>query len=99
MVYVTRNPEGEVVAISSDPNTPGAVATSADDPGVQEFLANSDLEMVRVIEDVIDLLVDRQMIRFTDLPQSAQKKLLSRKSLRSKLNGIGPLVGSDDDVI
>jgi hypothetical protein len=99
MVYVTRNPEGEVIAISSDPNTPGAVATSADDPGVQEFLANSDLEMVRVIEDVIDLLVDRRMIRFTDLPQSAQRKLLGRKTLRSRLSGIGPLVGGEDDLI
>ncbi len=99
MVYVTRNTEGEVISISSDPNTPGAVAAAADDPGVQEFLASSDLEMVRVIEDVIDLLVDQQMIRFTDLPASAQKKLLSRKTLRSKLSGIGPLVGGDDDVI
>ena len=99
MVYVTRNSDGEVVAISSDPNTPGAIATAVDDPGVQEFLASSDLGMVRVIEDVIDLLVDQQTIRFTDLPESAQAKLLSRKTLRSRLSGIGPLVGDEDDVI
>jgi hypothetical protein len=99
MVYVTRNATGEVIAISSDPSIPGATPTTGDDPEVQRFLADSDLELVRVIEDIVDLLVDQQMIRFTDLPASAQKKLLNRKTLRSKLSGIGPLVGDEDDVI
>jgi hypothetical protein len=51
---------------------------------------------VRVLEDVIDLLVEKGVFRFTDLPAPAQEKLLSRRSLRSSLRGLN-LLGEEGD--
>lgn len=42
----------------------------------------SDLEMIRVIEDVIDALVAKSVINMSDLPQPVQIKLLKRKKFR-----------------
>lgn len=55
----------------------------------------SDLGMSRVLEDVIDLLIDRQIIRFTDLPAEAQKKLNNRHHLRTRHSNL-KLVDEDD---
>lgn len=45
-------------------------------------LVQSDLALARVLEDLIDVLIERQVLRFTDLPQAAQDKLVQRRSLR-----------------
>ena len=52
--------------------------------------------MSRVLEDVINLLVDQGTIRFTDLPEAAQHKLLSRRELRGHRNGMNLLDEGDD---
>lgn len=49
------------------------------------FLLRSDLDVTRVLEDLIDLLVMRGVINFTDLPESAQNKLLGRRRARADL--------------
>jgi len=66
---------------------------------VIEGLKNSDLEIARVTEDLIYLLVQKNVILFTELPEIVQDKLLSREKLRDKLSGaiISPL--SDDEGI
>ena len=60
----------------------------ADDPEVRQFLeqgddlpsqlALSDAGMGRVTEDLIDVLIDRGVIQFTDLPAAAQIRLMAR---------------------
>lgn len=40
--------------------------------------------MVRIVEDLIDLLIQKNLILLTDLPQVAQNKLLARKHLRDR---------------
>ncbi len=67
--------------------------------GGHSALAASDMRLVRVLEDVIDLLIERGLIRFTDLPQSAQGKLLERKSLRAQMNGLDILDEADEKLI
>ena len=42
----------------------------------------SDLSMVRVLEDVIDTLVKKSIINITDLPPEVQDKLTTRKKMR-----------------
>jgi hypothetical protein len=44
----------------------------------------SDIHLARVLEDLITLMVERNMIRFTDFPPAAQKRLNDRQSLRKK---------------
>ena len=64
----------------------------------QGSLQESDMWLVRVLEDLIDLLIDRDVIRFTDLPLPAQEKLMERRSLRQTLGALN-LLGETDETI
>lgn len=57
-------------------------------PEALDRLASSDQALIRVLEDLIETLVSRNVIHFTDLPEAAQTKLLERRSLRRSLNGL-----------
>ena len=54
---------------------------------VLEALNRSDLELVRVLEDLIMVLIDKGVISLADLPKPAQKKLMIRNNLRSSFTG------------
>jgi hypothetical protein len=58
--------------------------------------ARLDADFVRVIEDVIDTLIARNVINITDLPDQAQAKLFARKSFRERA-GRNALKLFDDD--
>ena len=95
MMYIRRNEKGEIIAASDEPLA-GFVDAPADDTDLQEFLESvtsdhsdsrlreSDTSLIRVIEDLVDLLTTKGIIRFTDLPEEAQNKLVRRKSLRGQ---------------
>jgi hypothetical protein len=105
-MYVMRNTEREIVALSHVKTEMCCEAIAQDDIELQQFLTsiktsqqtlleNTDLAMARVLEDVVNLLVGQGTIRFTDLPEAAQVKLLSRKELRN--GALGAYQLSDDD--
>lgn len=108
MVYIKRDEQGRIVAAGHEPGGPDWVQAAGDEPEVVVFaqalvsgeqgLAASDLALVRVLEDVIDLLVERSVIRFTDLPAAAQEKLNARRSARASLRQLN-LLDDDADVI
>ena len=97
-VYIIRNADGHIERLSAEA-VEGAVPASVGDPEVQNFLRDLDVDLVRVLEDVIDLLVSRGIFRFTDLPESAQQKLVFRKNLRSQWQSVPDPLGSGDDLI
>jgi hypothetical protein len=49
-----------------------------------EAFLRLDADFVRVIEDLIDVLIVKNLISITDLPAEVQSKLLARKSFREK---------------
>lgn len=49
-------------------------------------LSRTDTEMARVLEDLIDVLIHRGVIQFTDLPEAARAKLLERRQTRAHLS-------------
>ena len=95
MAYVLKNPQGEIVAAGAMENL-GAGWVFVEDSSREylDFLERSlakgdpfresDIHMARVLEDLITLLIERNMIRFTDLPAPAQKRLNDRQSMRKK---------------
>ena len=104
MVYVKRDGEGRIVSVSLTHDAAHDEAAPPGDPAVTGFaravmgedpLADSDMRLVRVLEDVIDLLIGRDVIRFTDLPQAAQAKLMERRSMRQTRDVLN-LLGGDD---
>lgn len=57
----------------------------------QAKFRESDLHLARVLEDLIALLIERDLIRFTDFPEAAQKRLIERQSLRNDSNKLNLL--------
>jgi hypothetical protein len=82
-------------------------AVSTSDPEVQVFtqdvssqadiLKRSDSGLVRVVEDLIDVLINRGLLLFTDLPDAAQAKLMERRQTRASMGHRLQSVLLDDD--
>lgn len=65
----------------------------------RERLAESDQALIRVVEDLIDTLVAKDLLHFTDLPEAAQAKLLERRTLRRSVNALNLLQDDDQQMI
>ena len=96
MPYAHRNAEGHIESLH---RTASGQASEYVDPHgeeVRQFLGvadpiNSqfmtlDANFVRVIEDMIDTLVAKNVINITDLPPQAQAKIMARKSFRDRVS-------------
>lgn len=116
MPYAMRNASGEIVALFAqasdnatefvDVNLPevrafvGLSKSTTIGPEIIEHLSSSDMHMVRVLEDLLEVLIANKVILFTDLPTAAQVKLLERRSARSKLTSSSDdLIANDNDAI
>ena len=110
MIYVERDKDGNIIAIHKNPDSKAMEPRHLMDAEVLEFLdksgdlathldslSSSDIGMIRVIEDLIDILIKKNIILFTDLPHQAQEKILSRKNVRDQLGDVCIMV--DDDKI
>lgn len=60
-----------------------------------DLLRHSDLDLVRVLEDVVNVLVERGVIRYTDLPEAARRKLDERAVARAELEGLADHPGDE----
>lgn len=90
MFYVLRDATGQISSLHRDPVV-GAQTLAADHPEVRVFLgldsdhqqfATLDASFLRVLEDLIDALIRRNVLCITDLPMEAQLKLFDRKHYR-----------------
>jgi len=61
-------------------------------------LADTDRGMARLTEDLIDTLINKGVIKFTDLPPAAGAKYLERQAKRQKLTAIQSLVADEKDI-
>lgn len=99
MIYVERNDAGEIIALHKNSTNTASEQKPLSDPEVLAFLEShheagpirtlltrTDPGMIRVIDDLVDVLITKNIIKFTDLPHEAQEKLLNRKKVRSDLN-------------
>jgi len=100
MPYIVRDNTGKIVGLSATQSQPGQEYREASDgevdtflqqmsaDHVKELLSTSDAEMVRVIEDLVSLLIQKSVICFTDLPLAVQHKLVDRDKARKQMNEI-----------
>jgi len=49
------------------------------------LLSLSDMGIIRLLEDLIDLLIRKHIISFTELPEQAQERIRERKRLRESM--------------
>jgi hypothetical protein len=67
------------------------------EPLPAQALSESDTAIARVLEDLIDILITRGVIQFTDLPEAAQDKLLNRRQTRAMLKDSLQLLPGEGD--
>jgi len=110
MPFVRRDENGKIAAVFNEPEGGANEELPAGHEDLVEFMGISvkqvldadewlqaDLTLVRVTEDLIDVLIENGTIAFTDLPAGAQNKLINRQGLRSEMSYVEALFGSDED--
>ena len=109
MPYVHKDAEGKILAVYED-FIEGAEEVAPDDPELAAFITKnipnagmvdewvqSDLALSRVVEDLVDVLIEKNLIMFTDLPDGAQQKLMERRGLRKEFTYVENLFGDDEN--
>ncbi len=51
------------------------------------YLSDSDVSIIRVLEDIADALDSNKILKKSKLPQASQEKLAARKAARGKMKG------------
>ena len=110
MPYVRRDASGRIDSLHRQPGEGQAEFLADDHAEVLGFLGRDaqagsdgfvrlDADFVRVIEDVIDTLIVKNVLNITDLPAEAQAKLFARKSFRERIskNSLRLFEGADLD--
>lgn len=111
MPFVSRNRSGEITGFS-DKSLPGfeeemlswapefvqflVDRVPAGPEAAREVLAATDMQMLRLIEDLVELLITKQLIKFTDLPPAAAEKYIKRQIARLGLQNASPIVEEHD---
>lgn len=107
MFHISRNVDGKLLSVSRE-WFPGSEEIDEAHTEIQAFFGAkggtpefdaADADFVRVIEDLIDTLIAKNIIRHTDLPAAAQKKLLLRKGLRNRVKGALNLLDTDERIL
>ena len=96
MPYVRRLADGRIDSLHRERQSDAAEFLDERHPDVLGFLGRGaqssgdfsrlDADFVRVIEDVIDTLIVKNIINITDLPSEAQAKLFARKTFRERIS-------------
>lgn len=106
MPFVKRDEQGAVTAVSEESGAGFTEELSKDDPAFAAFLARvgsseassleaTDQDFIRVLEDVVELLIAKGLILFTELPESAQQKIMRRQQMRSQVGDLQDLISED----
>ena len=98
MLYVERDDNGNIIGLHRSPDPKADEQKSIMDEEILAFLNKnvdtdtwvrllslSDIGIIRILEDLIDLLIRKNVILFTDLPEEAQSKIRERKKVRERI--------------
>jgi len=110
MPFVRRNMHGQIDALVDHPEPGVEEELAPDHPDVVAFFsaidpeggaqaaqwAKEDLALARVAEDLIDVLIEKGVIAFTDLPEPAQQKLIKRRGKRQEMDYVSTLFSMVD---
>jgi hypothetical protein len=108
MFYVQRDATGQLLRVEAASYEGFSEILPADNAEIQEWfgddevenslkqLKQSDLDMIRVLEDLIDVLTAKGVFSITDLPAGAQAKLLNRSKARKALGSLNNLIDEEE---
>lgn len=109
MLYAERDKEGKIISISihptenhtepiSEEELAAFIAEGTDSDSLLALISVLDVRIIRVLEDLIDLLIKKNLILFSDLPHHAQQKLAERKIVRKKIQQDPPIIQVEEDL-
>jgi len=116
MPFIKRNTNGDICALAREqidttyeyilPSTPELQEYTAQELATinqaapLNALIDSDKAIARVTDDLINLLIEKHIILFTELPQAVQIKLLDREKLRAEhaSTGFVPFMDENDSL-
>lgn len=97
-MYVERDADGKIIALHDSAKPYAGEQKSSIDDEILEFLYTnadadtrklllslSDMGIIRLIEDLVDLLIEKNLILFTELPPHAQERIHERKQIRETM--------------
>jgi hypothetical protein len=109
MLYVERNERGEIIAIRRDQKGAAGEVKEKVDEEIRLFLGENDgkddgrpniaaldTATIRVIDDIVELLVRKNLIMFSELPEAARDKLLARRRMRALIQDGGSIVDESE---
>ncbi len=107
MPYVKRDENHKIVAVFSECVESDLEQIEEEDSEYQAFLfkcafnvnsdfLKSDLELIRVIEDVIHILMEKDIIHITDFPMAVIQKLVDRKKIRKSFDDLSDILEQDE---
>jgi len=98
-MYVERSAEGKIIGLRKEPGPNSTEVKSLNDQEVVDFLEQNlekdklklllsqmDMGFIRLLEDLIDLLMKKNIVILTEFPKKAQEKLINRKLIREKIS-------------
>ena len=107
MLYIERDDQGTILALRKSASSPDQECKPSNDTEILDFLSQEesrgvpaqtlvamDLESIRIIEDLVDVLIAKGVLMITDLPMAVQEKLQERKQVRQEV-GKAPLLVKD----
>jgi hypothetical protein len=99
MPYIERSADGKIIGLRTIAGQNSTEEKSITDEEILDFLkdnldnqflksllAHSDAGLIRLLEDLIDLLTKKNIILFTELPEKAQEKIIEREQIRGKIS-------------
>ena len=102
MFYAERDQNGTIIAIRRDNDGDNVDSEPLSGEQLEEFLAtefgqssyllllrSADRNMIRVLDDLIQVLVKKNIIMLTDLPAEAREKLGRRQEVRRRMHENG----------
>ena len=102
MFYAERDKNGVIIAIRRDSGGENVDTDPLSGEQLEEFLASefgrssyllllraADRNMIRVLDDLIEVLVQKNIIMLTDLPEEAREKLGKRQEVRRRMHENG----------
>jgi hypothetical protein len=111
MIYVKRDETNQIIDICFDQKSDYEkssifnedvkkfIQKTDNQETVKRIMYNLDLDMVRITEDVIDVLIKKEILLFTDFPEAVQNKLLFKRFLRQALSQNSPSYSDDEESI
>ncbi|HJS31903.1 MAG TPA: tryptophan synthase subunit beta like protein [Alphaproteobacteria bacterium] len=109
MPFIRRDSAGAIIDTCDHAQSDAIEFLDAEDPEVLRFIAGresntdikeqlniSDIDMARVVEDLVEVLIAKGTITTEDLPEIVRLKLRRRRELRRSINTLGRLIADEE---